>query len=755
MNHFLHNILLLLAACLSIVACSDVDDAEVDDRKGIEITVNCVNLNTSRATAAGELALNENKISTLHYFLYRSGQTNQNAVMHGKIDIAEGTQNSTIVRLPMSETELNNVVFPLPYNDCDVYIIANLPDGILPNDINSIANTSIDALKTLVITADFASSPTQPSFVMDGQGKATIISRNKTIAATASIELDRLAAKFTTRISVAESFTDTDGKVWIPRTDQMLVHINNAVSNTTLGATFGDQHFNYDVRPRIGTKTETVEGRSKTLHAFAPFYSYPCQWKYLDEDALVLFIVLPWYYQENGSMTYKECYYKVYPNTQQLIRNNWYNIDLHIGVLGSFTKTDPPVELEDFTYKVIDWKNGFNDWSAGLDIQTELLSAHYLVMEKTEFAVNNKNEFDIPFITSHNCVIKDLEVTRMNFGTTNDPKATPEDITDEAETGNWISIVGNTIRLRHTLNNDFINTTDYDYSPYTFKFTLCHENNQENFYEEITIVQKPAISITAHLNSYRESYLNGDFTDSNNGISGYMYINGRAANSSGNGDYGGAYGLYLSGSGTNKNPYMYTIEVTVLPSGSDFVLGDPRTDTPATPTNTLSLEFTNFEDAPGIEGTASRSLQNYYGTKTDASVQNMLAPKFRIASSHGVTQQVSHTNARNRAATYQEDGYPAGRWRVPTMAEVQFIIKLSADGKIPTLFNNGSAYWCANGQVTPQTGGGVTTNVGTSGNYAVRCVYDDWYWEYSQYPRMESRGEHPNKYNQFTWGDED
>ena len=120
-----------------------------------------------------------------------------------------------------------------------------------------------------------------------------------------------------------------------------------------------------------------------------------------------------------------------------------------------------------------------------------------------------------------------------------------------------------------------------------------------------------------------------------------------------------------------------------------------------------------------------------------------------------MTQQVSHTNARNRAATYQEDGYPAGRWRVPTMAEVQFIIKLSADGKIPTLFNNGSAYWCANGQVTPQTGGGVTTNVGTSGNYAVRCVYDDWYWEYSQYPRMESRGEHPNKYNQFTWGDED
>jgi hypothetical protein len=114
---------------------------------------------------------------------------------------------------------------------------------------------------------------------------------------------------------------------------------------------------------------------------------------------------------------------------------------------------------------------------------------------------------------------------------------------------------------------------------------------------------------------------------------------------------------------------------------------------------------------------------------------------------------VSHTNAINRAATYQEDGYPAGRWRVPTMAEVKFIIKLSGDGKIPTLFSNGNAYWCANGTVTPNTGG-IKETIGIDGTNSVRCVYDDWYWEHSKWPRMASRGDHPNKYNQFTWGDE-
>ena len=83
------------------------------------------------------------------------------------------------------------------------------------------------------------------------------------------------------------------------------------------------------------------------------------------------------------------------------------------------------------------------------------------------------------------------------------------------------------------------------------------------------------------------------------------------------------------------------------------------------------------------------------------------------------------------------------------------MIKLSSDRKIPTLFTAGNAYWCANGTVTPISGGGFTYVQGTTGNNGpVRCVYDDWYWEKSQWPRMDSRGDHPYKYNQFTWGDE-
>ena len=83
------------------------------------------------------------------------------------------------------------------------------------------------------------------------------------------------------------------------------------------------------------------------------------------------------------------------------------------------------------------------------------------------------------------------------------------------------------------------------------------------------------------------------------------------------------------------------------------------------------------------------------------------------------------------------------------------MIKLSADKKIPTLFTANNDYWCADGQVTPNDGG-FTYKGGTVGNDdgPVRCVYDDWYWENSPWPRMASPGNHPNKYDQFIWGDE-
>ena len=103
----------------------------------------------------------------------------------------------------------------------------------------------------------------------------------------------------------------------------------------------------------------------------------------------------------------------------------------------------------------------------------------------------------------------------------------------------------------------------------------------------------------------------------------------------------------------------------------------------------------------------------------------MISPQFMVASSYGVcSTEANLDNSEKRCATYQEDGYPAGRWRVPTQAEVEYIIQLSNWNIIPVLFNNNTDYWSANGTVTFN---GTSFNYGSSNTW-VRCVYDTWYW---------------------------
>lgn len=158
------------------------------------------------------------------------------------------------------------------------------------------------------------------------------------------------------------------------------------------------------------------------------------------------------------------------------------------------------------------------------------------------------------------------------------------------------------------------------------------------------------------------------------------------------------------------------------------------------------------------------TIKYYHPTEESQRTVNMIAPSYMVASSYGVcTISIGKEKARRRCASYQEDGYPAGRWRLPTSAEVLYICQLTAWGKIPMLFGSdtgNSYYWTANGvvRVNPSEkeaelldNSSVTTpyttdsyaegaQVGNQG-VSVRCVYDSWYWT-----------DTVNK-TTFTWGD--
>ena len=135
------------------------------------------------------------------------------------------------------------------------------------------------------------------------------------------------------------------------------------------------------------------------------------------------------------------------------------------------------------------------------------------------------------------------------------------------------------------------------------------------------------------------------------------------------------------------------------------------------------------------------TLKYYYPTKEDGSVTNMVAPKFIVSSSFGEvttkilrptnesyyeSEGIDRTTARRRCSAYQELLYPAGRWRLPTKAEMELVAYMYSAGTIMMTFEPNKNYWTADGLYTVDTEGNA---IAASGNLGlVRCVYDDWYW---------------------------
>jgi hypothetical protein len=114
---------------------------------------------------------------------------------------------------------------------------------------------------------------------------------------------------------------------------------------------------------------------------------------------------------------------------------------------------------------------------------------------------------------------------------------------------------------------------------------------------------------------------------------------------------------------------------------------------------------------------------------TKSSYDEIISPLFKIQSTYGAAVWTVYFDvAQKRCATYQEAGYPAGRWRLPTLAEIAFIVKLQNASVIEKMFNdNSTGYWTSNGGKIVANSDFEYTQNNTSPIF-VRCVYDLWYW---------------------------
>jgi len=547
----------------------------------------------------------------------------------------------------------------------------------------------------------------------------------------------------------------------------------------------------------------------------SPFYTYPASWDYGIATEPYLKLIIPWTTTtvlQNGSTSTrtKYYYYKIPFSVNTLESNNWYRIYIDVQILGG---EEPVPPVASVNYCISDWEGDVDMTTAHQEtvvtvIPATVVAARYLSVPTTEYILYNTDEVTIPITSSHAVEVVGFKVDNdnayldehmvdANYVGTNPRIYNP--FTSELDASGNIVIVkpnyaqdpatpststilfGNAasgtygwsvtspgkdrVVVRHTLNRD-LSSSDYDVAPYTVKMRIRHaDSERDNYYTDVIIEQRPPIIIKPDANSMKNDY-GCAFVNSAQGTGS------RATwtNTSSDTYYIGSAPAGISGA-SNKNTNMYIIETSVLPKEgnlSDYVLGDPRAANVFN-LNGAKTSFTENSTEASWSVTAKqwsgndRKLLYYYPVGRDASYNTFIAPRIRIASSFGATQPMTYFDAFRRCASYQEDGYPAGRWRVPTKAEIEYIARLNSDGKIPLLLGSDSGstpYWCNSGYMTVEKGKTPsytqsTTNTNRYGQTVstyVRCVYDDWYWGESDRVRLSDAS--VSSLNTFTWGDQ-
>lgn len=735
--------LMFAVAAAFFTGCIDVNVTPIEPQEPTMVTLQLTNADLVATRAITDDNLNnEDLIKSVQCFFAVAGS---DAVVYATELIPVNTQQTKTLSLAIPAESLSTL-FANNATQCDVYVLANYGTKITDNRIATIKAKDIT----------LGTGATQESFVMDGTAKVTL---NGT-ALYGKVELKRAAAKIVVKANIKTSITE--GSVtWTPNIEGIQMSYLGSVKGSKISAEPADAVITEeDTNPYTQT-TDVFEGTTTEQlyvgYQKVPFYSFPVE---ASANKGEIDITIPWNPGNGDDVLYK---YQV-PIDIALERNHVYLIEVIVDVLGNAEgATLTP------SYVVVNWTEN--------PITTGLSRPKYLVVDEHNYVMNNETSLEIPFNSSDNCIIKSITCRQQNLKTGEYTTVTKNNDATTITNKTYKAVIDNEtgkVTITHGLNNNLYDLTDggngvFDFTPYEFELVIQHDGDTR-YQEPVTIIQYPAMYGTASQNS---DYSNGGGTNSDNG---FVFVNGyQGTPPSGGGswwpgyddeddetvtNFGGAHGL--SSSGDLNAVSMYTITTTSLPEGSGYIIGDPRTTT-VDNLSTWNDNTITWASAPALYDNASnRTLKYYYPTDANLSdganspTYNMISPKFRVCSAYGAianeqTNRRYYENVEGRCASYQEDGYPAGRWRLPTKAEFEIINTLTNSGMLPTLFVTTMDYWCAHGYGRYKT---TTNKVELTHNdmdygdssVSVRCVYDEWYW--GSEPALEGTAK-----DTFTWGD--
>lgn len=746
----------------------------------------CITLNVDipfAGTRAGSDGLNEFTVKSLHLFFYAAeGHDDTSAAIYD-VTIDGEFMYSRHITLSLPDNALKEGgLFGTASDRCYVYAVANV-------DESRLTSGTVSGLKATVVGSDFDQTRVQDSFAMDGFAELSLNRADRIVSGT--VTLQRAAAKLTLAVDLPDTIeveqkivSPLDGSEQIVRTtyhsraDRMHVWIANGVAQSRLNtpALPADEDALYSneiyATENVGSAFNPDDSQPKYKYIQSvPFYSYPNRWdSFSPRGNCFLTLEIPWWYtDQQGKVQNIVTYYRlsVQPERYYIERNTHYDMRVTIGRLGGVTVQQPVDMLFDWNYSM--------QWNVHT-LPTDIKEIRYLLLNNNDFStamdaycfeMANSTSLSIPYNTSHPVEIESVHLVWHDFKNDRD-----RDIT-LAKTGNYtysdcsayrpatnfagieVDPEKGTLNIRRDLlhiswSNRATLTANDAINAYTFTIRLRHTDapaNEPSARATVIVTQTPAIYITSQLTGSGTRFINKLNTSySNNNRKGYVTTSDSWPSTAQRRRYWlGSY--HDDNNVQNKNTYVLTI--SKFATNDNYIIADPRT-----------RDIDNLNET-GVSASAvaawsmqdnSRQLQYYYPADDNSAKVRFIAPQIRVASQWGVTYQISRRAAQRRCASYQENGRPAGRWRLPTAAEIEYICRLSNKQYIPYLFGTeGSTanYWCASGGVdvnNSTTNPSVTvveTGTGDNERRAVRCVYDEWYWKADTLTTK----------TRFTWGD--
>ena len=729
------------------------------------------------ATRASAIPDVEGVVSQFDWFFYADATGKSEPIHHGhftvsgttltpsgtapsayKVDTEDGT-----IRLGFDIENDNN------YKDLKgsyyVYVLANYA-GI---DHSTPANLTLEKLlaKTMETNFDEKNEDYEDiaDFVMDSYSGDDDATFPQLIPLTAAVKgkyftdkdgegildvnLRRVAAKITFTLNISEKLPDPSGNgtFWRPltRSGNFTAYFVNAVSYAEVkgepqdaeemapelitGDTgiIGGYQISY-ATSHVKTATDVEEGDEESIPLvweLDPFYTYPVEFDTDSNNAPYLKIALPWENVDSegnlvgqGATLY---YYKVYlldPETKKPLttyeRNKHYIVAVNVSVLGG---TPEDYTTLDTWYYVADWQAPAGGTYDGY------FAPRYLDIARPEYYLYGDNSTTIAVTSSHVIDAEILSVSQKTIAGGN--KMTTVPATAKVTPDGRIAFT-----LEYPLNTS-VGGGNMDLTPITWTVRVSHADDA-TVYKDVIIYQYP--SIYGELN--RTAGTNTGF------LNAAAFTTSQSENSpvwsNGNNNTRKSLGSFNGGSPTSMDKMVLTVSSLASLQGvtaftkngtavsfSDVVIGDPRVKI----STLYNISYQGYEWDRDDLGIASENyIDNYLIGDPDNS--NVISPRFMFPSGRmGSNRTNSQTRdgiwrtAAMRCAAYQEDGYPAGRWRLPTEAEVAFCRELQRYGYIDGLFYDTNRYWTSSG--TYYYNGSIGTSETTA---SVRCVYDLWYW---------------------------